>query len=79
MVLGWGQSNWDNQPQLDRLGELLPELVTGWPRTKLKWICDQMCIRLMQHCFDDLGLQIRVEAATDNFPSRTIAESRDAP
>ena len=34
------------------------------------------CIRLMEHCFDDLGLhRFVLEAATDNFPSRTIAEN----
>jgi len=34
------------------------------------------CIRLMEHCFDDLGLhRFVLEAATDNFPSRAIAEN----
>ena len=34
------------------------------------------CIRLMEHCFDDLKLhRFVLEAATDNFPSRTIAEN----
>ena len=33
------------------------------------------CIRLIEHCFDDLGLhRFVLEAATDNFSSRAIAE-----
>tara|TARA_Y100000590_G_scaffold97366_2_gene110723 strand:+ start:335 stop:916 length:582 start_codon:yes stop_codon:yes gene_type:complete len=34
------------------------------------------CVRLMEHCFDDLKLhRFVLEAATDNFPSRAIAEN----
>jgi ribosomal-protein-serine acetyltransferase len=33
------------------------------------------CVRLMEHCFDDLGLhRFVLEVATDNFASRAIAE-----
>ena len=33
------------------------------------------CIRLIEHCFDDLGLhRFVLEAATENFSSRAIAE-----
>ena len=38
-------------------------------------IATRSCVRLMEHCFDDLGLhRFVLEAATDNFPSRAIAE-----
>ena len=34
------------------------------------------CVRLMEHCFDDLKLhRFVLEAATENFPSRAIAEN----
>ena len=34
------------------------------------------CVRLMEHCFDDLILhRFVLEAATENFPSRAIAEN----
>ena len=38
-------------------------------------IATRCCIRLMEHCFDDLGIhRLVLEAATENFPSRAIAE-----
>jgi len=38
-------------------------------------IATRSCVRLMEHCFDDLGLhRFVLEAATDNFASRAIAE-----
>ena len=38
-------------------------------------IATRCCVRLMEHCFDDLGLhRFVLEAATENFPSRAIAE-----
>ena len=34
------------------------------------------CVRFMEHCFDDLKLhRFVLEAATENFPSRAIAEN----
>ena len=38
-------------------------------------IVTRSCVRLMEHCFDDLGLhRFVLEVATDNFASRAIAE-----
>jgi len=38
-------------------------------------IVTRSCVRLMEHCFDDLGLhRFVLEAATDNSASRAIAE-----
>ena len=38
-------------------------------------IATRCCVRLMEHCFDDLGLhRFVLEAATETFPSRAIAE-----
>ncbi len=38
-------------------------------------IATRCCIRLMEHCFDDMGMhRFVLEAATENFPSRAIAE-----
>jgi len=38
-------------------------------------IATRSCVRLMEHCFDDLGLhRFVLEAATDNIASRAIAE-----
>ena len=38
-------------------------------------IATRCCIRVMEHCFDDLGMhRLVLEAATENFPSRAIAE-----
>ena len=38
-------------------------------------IATRCCVRLMEHCFDDLGLhRFVLEAATENFRSRAIAE-----
>ena len=38
-------------------------------------IATRSCVRLMEHCFDDLGLhRFVLEAAADNFASRAIAE-----
>ena len=40
-----------------------------------KGIATRSCVRLMEHCFDDLGLhRFVLEAAIDNFASRAIAE-----
>ena len=38
-------------------------------------IATRCCVRLMEHCFDDLGLhRLVLEVATENLPSRAIAE-----
>lgn len=62
--------NWiDRGNRVCGVGYWLSEEHTG------QGIATRSCVRLMEHCFDDLGLhRFVLEAATDNFASRAIAE-----
>ena len=66
-VMGLNWIDWSNRGC--GIGYWISEDYTG------QGIATRCCIRLMGHCFDDLGLhRLVLEAAAKNFPSRAIAE-----